>query len=41
MLTEIYIAALLVDEEMADQVWSTSTRTKTRRPLRKQVYGGT
>ncbi len=23
MLTEIYIAALLVDEELADQVWET------------------
>ncbi len=23
MLTEIYIEALLVDEEMADQVWET------------------
>ena len=25
MLTEIYIEALLVDEEMADQAWDTGT----------------
>jgi hypothetical protein len=26
MLTEIYIEALLVDEELADQVWEASDR---------------
>ncbi len=30
MLTEIYIEALLVDEELADQVWEAWLRVATR-----------